>query len=115
MAAQALDRAEVLKKSLQQQKVVKSPTQQQHAQQQAIRPAFDLLHIDEAASAKSSSTSPGKATSVGLTEEEKKVLAVTSSINSREYLPFTSGDLREKFAFPVQVILLYLFCFDHVV
>lgn len=92
MAAQALDRAEVLKKSLQQQKVVKP--QQQQAQQQAIRPAFDLLHIDEAASAKSSS-GPGKA-SVGLTDEEKKVLAVTSSINSREYLPFTSGDLREK-------------------
>ena len=109
MAAQALDRAEVLKKSLQQQKVVKP--QQQQAQQQAIRPAFDLLHIDEAASAKSSS-SPGKA-SVGHTDEEKKVLAVTSSINSREYLPFTSGDLREKFAFPVQVSHTLCSCLNY--
>ena len=37
----------------------------------------------------------------GYTEEEKKVLARTSLINGREYVPFLSVDLREKFAFPV--------------
>ena len=37
----------------------------------------------------------------GYSEEEKKVLARTSMINGREYVPFLSVDLREKFAFPV--------------
>ena len=37
----------------------------------------------------------------GYSEEEKKVLAVTSMINGREYVPFMSVDLKERFAFPV--------------
>ena len=37
----------------------------------------------------------------GYSEEEKKVLAVTSIINGREYVPFMSVDLKERFAFPV--------------
>ena len=36
-----------------------------------------------------------------LTEEEKRVLAATSFINGREYVPFLSVDLKEKFAFSV--------------
>jgi len=35
------------------------------------------------------------------TEEEKKVLAVTSLINGREYVPFMPGDLQEKFTYLV--------------
>ncbi len=37
----------------------------------------------------------------GYSEEEKRVLARTSLINGREYVPFLSVDLREKFSFPV--------------
>ena len=37
----------------------------------------------------------------GYSNEEKTVLAVTSKINGREYVPFMSVDLKERFAFPV--------------
>ena len=37
----------------------------------------------------------------GYSDEEKKVLAETSMINGREYVPFMSVDLKERFAFPV--------------
>lgn len=33
------------------------------------------------------------------TEEEKRVLAVTSMINGREYVPFMTGDLQERFIY----------------
>ena len=32
-------------------------------------------------------------------EEEKRVLAKTSLVNGREYVPFMSGDLQERFIF----------------
>jgi hypothetical protein len=37
----------------------------------------------------------------GYTAEEKKVLAETSRVNGRQYLPFISADLGERFAFPL--------------
>lgn len=35
------------------------------------------------------------------TEEEKKVLAITSIINGKEYVPFMEGDLQEKFMYSI--------------
>lgn len=53
---------------------------------------------NEASSAASSLKVSGART---YSEDEKKVLAVTSLINGREYVPFMSGDLQERFQYPV--------------
>ena len=37
----------------------------------------------------------------GYSDEEKKVLLTTSIINGREYVPFMSVDLQERFAYPL--------------
>ena len=45
-------------------------------------------------------------------KEEIAVLRKTSFINSREYVPFMSVDMKERFAFPVQYrYLLYKFTY----
>ena len=59
---------------------------------------FDYLNLRDDNEAKTSSENM---TDSGYSEEEKKVLAVTSMINGREYVPFMSVDLKERFAFPV--------------
>ena len=60
---------------------------------------FDYLNLRDDNVA---SSVPTKDTSnSNYSEEEKKVLATTSMINGREYVPFMSVDLRERFAFPV--------------
>jgi calpain-7 len=64
-----------------------------------LLPPIDGLNLRELPSAQpgaSSAPSGG-----GYTEEEKRVLAATSMINRREYVPFLSVDLRERFAYPV--------------
>ena len=60
---------------------------------------FDYLNLRDDNSSNNSSGS--NIPTSGYSDEEKKVLAVTSMINSREYVPFMSVDLRERFAFPV--------------
>ena len=84
VAVQALDRAEKLKG------IDRTPKQD-------LKPAFDLLHVGDEVKDVRQKASAGS----GLSNEEKKVLATTSVINGREYLPFMAGDLKEKFAFPV--------------
>ena len=60
---------------------------------------FDYLNLRDDASAINQSSKGGS--NPGYSDEEKKVLAVTSIINGREYVPFMSVDLKERFAFPV--------------
>jgi len=112
VASQALDRAEKLKTV---EKGGGGPTTARApANMRPLRPAFDLLHVGEVSAASgavggaaggalggATARHLAQASGGGLTDEEKKVLAVTSMINGREYVPFTTGDLKEKFAFPV--------------
>lgn len=86
VATQALDRAEVLKKNLNKPTSQQPKAVQQTVPQSQVKTGFDLLHIGEKddAAVASKSSSARVTGAVGLTEEEKKVLAVTSNINSRE-------------------------------
>ena len=52
---------------------------------------FDLLNLRDDPGSEGGGSGPSKG---GLSEEEKKVLTVTSKINGREYVPFLSVDLR---------------------
>jgi len=58
-----------------------------------VRPLGNLILGD--------SSGGGSSGGSGYSDEEKKVLAITSNINGREYVPFMAADLRERFAFPV--------------
>ena len=60
---------------------------------------FDYLNLRDDTSITNPSNK--EASNSGYSDEEKRVLAVTSIINGREYVPFMSVDLKERFAFPV--------------
>jgi len=87
LALDALERAEILKK-------VDQPTGATAVshEKNIIRPLGNFHLNDD----KSDQSKGG-----GYSEEEKRVLVATSNINSIEYVPFISADLRERFAFPL--------------
>ena len=109
LATLALDRAEKLKEGI--TNANKSPSPARHKRteppKRVIPPlGFELLGLKDPPAPPSespgisASTSSGRGAG-GYTEEEKKVLSTTSMINGREYVPFMSVDLKEKFAFPM--------------
>lgn len=79
---QALERAESLKKSME---------ANSSSATAAVCSGFNPEAVLELASTLKVSGSQS------YTDEEKKVLALTSTINGREYVPFMTGDLQEKF------------------
>ena len=102
IASQALDRAEQIKNRDQTPPAAQAPplaatsVASTKPKQRVIPP----LGIEGLGLNDSSETSRARSGG-GYTEEEKKVLAKTSLINGREYVPFLSVDLKERFAFPM--------------
>uniref|UniRef100_A0A0K2TNJ9 Calpain catalytic domain-containing protein n=1 Tax=Lepeophtheirus salmonis TaxID=72036 RepID=A0A0K2TNJ9_LEPSM len=82
LASEALTRAEKIKNT---GKKVHKPAM----------PPLGLLKLDD------EEANEKKSRGHGYSEEEKRVLAKTSLINGREYVPFMSVDFKERFGFPM--------------
>ncbi|KAK5981260.1 Calpain catalytic domain-containing protein [Trichostrongylus colubriformis] len=102
IANSALERVEHLKK-VEEQKRVEALTENL-----PDVPVDELSRLNLAADPPSeystpspSPITPRKAAAVGLTQEELAVLATTSYINGRKYVPFLSVDLKEKFNYSI--------------
>jgi calpain-7 len=95
-----LDRAEDIKRT--KQKPIDSKTSQQNCD---ITKDLNDLKLDEITVSNSSSNSKSGQLVVSgqssYTKEEISVLRITSIINGREYVPFLSVDLRERFSYPI--------------
>jgi len=102
-----LDRAETIKgihsglDSTKAETIKSEQTSKVHQTQNRDVPhlRFDYLNLRD--DNPTNNTTESNISTSGYSDEEKKVLAVTSMINGREYVPFMSVDLRERFAFPV--------------
>ena len=112
MAKQALDRAEEVKKILTKKGNISTP---KSPESKKMPPLGFGAFLDEGETTpqpnqRNSSNMTNKTAKPGLinlgpadySKEEIAVLRKTSFINSREYVPFMSVDMKERFAFPVQ-------------
>ncbi len=98
LATQALERAEAIKRP---KATSPKPSPKKPAAASRVVPPLGLESLNlRDASGPILQPVPG-AVGGGYSEEEKRVLAKTSLINGREYVPFHAADLRERFAFPV--------------
>lgn len=112
LAKQALDRAETLKKLKSEENSPYStkPESPVPASFSSTTTKFSDLALEPGSSSSerqqsNSSSQPGKHLHVSgsdsYTKEEIAVLRVGSLINGREYVPFMSVDLKERFAYPL--------------
>eukprot|EP00092_Neocalanus_flemingeri_P004142 GFUD01004456.1.p1 GENE.GFUD01004456.1~~GFUD01004456.1.p1 ORF type:complete len:815 (-),score=258.12 GFUD01004456.1:609-3053(-) len=97
VAEQALERAESIRADMEQNReVAVEVTKNKPATVTSL--VKPLGNLDWGSESGAGGGGGGKG---GYSEEEKKVLTATSRVNGREYLPFITADLRERFAFPV--------------
>ncbi|VBB31938.1 unnamed protein product [Acanthocheilonema viteae] len=103
LAEKALDRAEVLKA---QEKLKKSPNiVLSEAPVDGISDLTINMSLEQSVANPSSSKiikrKAGNNNNDRLTKSELTVLAATSNVNGRQYVPFLDVDLKERFAYPV--------------
>ena len=95
VARQALERAEQIRGRVREPQ---GATALPSAKPKPLPLGIEGLGLNEQVETPVRRAAPSRA---GYSDEEKKVLAKTSLINSREFVPFLSVDLKERFAFPM--------------